>query len=245
MALLFSGWTLDAFAGDRIDLSSGIANPSNSGAILENPAALARHHDAIFDFGMMTRASGDPDFSGIYTGGKSNFGYGFEVDRVGNEYLPSAGFGASSGGFSIGATARAQSFTTSLTIDIGIRQELKNFVVALVLKNISQFMKDWTLGFGFTPAAWARLGLDFHFQNSNSIIEINQADTRCVLEIHPISRFSAFLGYQMQVLPRFQSLNTGFSAGINAWVSESFAVYAIYHPPGYDYRLGLKLKLGK
>jgi hypothetical protein len=245
LVLLFNLCSFEGKAAERIDLSSGIANPSNSGALRENPAALARHSDQIFDFGVLSRSSGDPDFSGIYTGGKSNIGYGIEVDRVQDNFVPAAAFGASTGGFSVGVGARMQTLTSSVTVDAGFRQELKSFVIALVLKNISQLMKDWTLGFGFTPTSWARIGLDFHFQNPNSLFEMNQADTRCVFEVHPISRFSAFLGYQMQILPSLGSMNSGLSAGVNGWVSDSFALYAIYHPIGYDYRLGIKLKLGK
>jgi hypothetical protein len=240
LVLLLLWFGRGSWASDRIDLSVGIANPSNNAAILENPSALSQYQDRIFDFGALIQSGSAPDFAGSFSSGRGGIGYGFDLRRVTDRWVPTGAFSMSKGKSSIGLSATSTLSPFSPTFDLGVRQELNKVVVALVFRNLSQFGRDWSIGFGASPSNHIRIGLDFDFSGRGSLLAVDKTTVTGTGDFHINQKFSLKLGYGVGLTPDADFKSPGWEAGINFWFSKKNSLYGLYHPEGYNYSIGLK-----
>ena len=185
-----------AQAADVVDLSISRAIPSDGGAILLNPAALAGVQTTLLDLGVRQNSGQSTDVAGIFTAGKGSLGYGLELQNLANKFVPSAGFAASANKFSVGVSA---TLDDSTTVTLGFRQELSQYVVALVFPDVGNLLKNWTLGFGIPVKNFLRFGFDFNFANTDSTVGISRSQLAATAEIYSSRTYSFILSYQVSV----------------------------------------------
>jgi hypothetical protein len=235
----------DAHAAGKaevIDLSLGAAIPSNNSAIIENPAALPTFQDKIFDIGMLFNNITSPDFAGSFSFGTSNFGFGAEVERVGGNFQATGAIGASISHFSLGVGVTTTFAPFTPTFSVGLRQEIKSVILALVFPDILNLSRTFILGIGTSAGTNFKFATDFIFSNNTSGFGISGARVAPAAEFFASQKYSFKIGYEFTVIPNLV-LGNGFSLGLSYWLSKKIAIYGLYHPVGYDYALGMKFAI--
>ncbi len=229
-----------SWAADRIELSVGIANPSPNGAITENPAALAKSSDRVFDFGLLVNSITTANALGSFASGSKGFGYGLKIQQYSTGFVPTLAIAVGPGSFSMGINAGIDLNNLTPTFGLGFRQELSSVTLGLMFNNLNTFGRDWTIGFSTTFAQFIRAALDFHFLNYSSSLGVSNATPLGTLEFYADQKFSVRFSYAVQIIPVLDTMNPGYSAGINVWVGKKNSLYVLYRTEGYDYTFGLK-----
>jgi len=232
-------------SGDVIDLSVGIANPSNNAAILENPAGLTNFRDEIVDVAGLLGSAGGPDFAGSLSSGSEHFGFGVGFERVAGNLGLSGAFAAGTGKFSIGIDTSFLIGMGSPTFDLGLRYDADTITYALALRNLVNFGQVWSFGLGVTPFKIFRVGFDFNFQSTTPIIGVNAVNIVGIGEFFESHKYSFRMSYGFGVIPAFIGSEPPFGLALSYWFSKKVAAYASYNDyfVNYTFILGLKFDL--
>lgn len=239
-------WIASAWAASDktglVDLSVGVATPSNGDAIRLNPAALAGFQNKTFDLAAFSRGGGNPDIAGTLAAGLGNFGYGISIQKVADHFTSRAAFAGSTGGFSLGVSANSSAALPSFSpaFSFGMRQVIKGYSIALVVQDVGNIWRAWTFGFGIPAGQSLRFGVDFNFGSNSSSIGISNATVVGSGEFYLNQKISFQLMYGMEVMPSIGNSAGGLGAGLSVWLSKKAALYGIYHEQGYDTVLGLR-----
>lgn len=248
LPLLVSGIILFATlarAQDQVDLSVGSAIPSNNGSIRENPAGLALFQSKIFDLSTLFNTGTSPNFEGSLSSGMGTFGYGLEIERVPNDFALTAGFGAQTGTFSIGVNANFFFSNFAPTFNLGIIQTFQAVSLAIVLRDLSNAGKNWTVSFGFNPGKNLRIGCDFDFQSTMPIFGVYSATAVTIAELYSTQKFAFRVSYGFSFIPTLVTGSPGFGAGLIFWPAKKTSFYSVYqdYVTNMTYTFGMKFLL--
>jgi hypothetical protein len=236
-------WPWNLLAADSlVDLSTGVAIPANSTSTRENPAALTGTSVKIFDFSVLMNSSNNTDFGGAFASSAKGFGYGIDLRRVSQNWVPTAGLGFSLGKFSLGVNATSSLSPFSPVFGLGIKQDLKKLIFALFFQDLGNLGRDWSIGFGFPLSQNLRLETDLSIHNSNPGFGMSQATPGIAGEYFINQKFTALLRYRFQMIPSYSD-QPGLGAGLSFWLNHKTAIYGIYKDPTYNWIVGLKFLL--
>ncbi len=244
LVISFFGGTARAETPQLIDLSTGIAFPSNNSAIPQNPAALARFQNTIFDLSTPVDSGNFPSPLGSLSAGMGHFGLGLDVERIHDDFNFTGAFAAGTGNFSMGINATRTAQNSTPTFNLGLRQELQSYAVALMIRDLAHLLKDWTFGLGIPIGQSQRFGFDFNFMNKNNDdFGITNASITGSWMYYTTQKFAFQIQYTVSIVPDVVTDKDSLGGGVNLWVGQKISLYGLYHERGHTGTVGLKFLL--
>ncbi|MCM2321799.1 MAG: hypothetical protein NDJ90_00890 [Oligoflexia bacterium] len=223
-------------ASDRIDLPAGVIFPSNNAAITLNPSALGALAGSVLDasVGFGESQSARPAVS--YANAGRGFGWGLGAQDLGRDATAEAGLGFSMGKLQLGlgAQSRLDDFSPGFTLGTRFGQA-SGLYLAAVAYDFTDSLEHLTGAIGYRGAAYQ---LELDITRTPSMTTGSAA-----VVFLPTSRVSLLIGDSFWLSPRTTLDDLDIFLGIDAWLSQSVAIYFLYHGMASPYRAGLQLTL--